>query len=151
LTNKNNSGQKSNFRPIKNNRSYIGRTYKVHDNDLPHKNAGSGKIVNVAIIVENGKRLGGVRTTTCETKSAKKFNTPHPLYKGYKTFFETTFQNGDYITAKDKRLMENVWQNNLSADNVTEIRRQIFEHSLQSKTNREKRNELKTWNKKSRH
>lgn len=136
---------------IKNQNSYIGRTYKVNDNDLPHSNGNSNKIVNFAVIEENGENLGGVRTTTQETKNARPFRTGHRLYKGFKTFLEIEFDNGDLITADDKRLTKNPWVNNLSNENVNEVRNQIYLHSKQSGTNKFRRDKLKSLNKKSRH
>ncbi|MGN1227837.1 MAG: hypothetical protein ACI4TX_04255, partial [Christensenellales bacterium] len=38
------------------NISNIGKTFKCNDNDLPHKNKDSNKIVNIAILDENKKR-----------------------------------------------------------------------------------------------
>ena len=136
--------------PIKNKNSYVGRTYKVNDNDLPHKDKGSNKIVNIAVIEENGKRIGGVRTTTRETKNTKSFNPNHKLYKGYKTFLETKFHNGDDLNVEDKRLKENPWIYNLSHKNLINVRNTLYHHSRQSIENVKQRDELKL-NKKSRH
>ena len=72
-------------------KSLVGRTYKVNDNDLPHKNDGSRKVVDLAVIESNGKHIGGVRVTTRNGKNAFSFKTKHNLYKGYKTFLETKF------------------------------------------------------------
>ena len=128
---------------IKNKNSYVGRTYKMNDDDLPHDNEGSGKVVNFAVIEENGKRLGGVRTTTKNTLNAKPFRTKHRLYKGYKTFLETQFHNGDDIIADDERLKENPWLNNLTRDNLNEIKETLYISSRQSKTNKRISEELK--------
>lgn len=136
---------------IKNKKSYVGRTYKVQDNDLPHKNENSNKTVNFAVVEENGKFLGGIRTTTQNTKNAHPFKNKHRLYKGFKTFFEIDFNDGSPIRADDERLKENPWLNNLTFENIDEIRNTIFEHSMQSTENKSKRDKLKTRNKKSRH
>jgi hypothetical protein len=136
---------------IKSN-GYIGRTYRVSDNDLPHNDNDSNKIVNLAIIEANGKRLGGVRTTTQKGKNSKEFSPKHKLYKSYKTFFETKFQNGDDITVDSGKIFENPWKNNLSNKQVENIRKEIYYHSRQSVDNRKKRDELYFINnKKSRH
>ncbi len=137
-------------KPIKNKNSYIGRTYKVKDNDLPHKDKGSNKIVDIAVIEENGKRLGGVRTTTQVTKNTESFKPKHRLYKGYKTFLETKFHNGDDLNVDDKRLKENPWINNLSYENLNNVRRTLYFHSRQSTENVKKRDKL-NGTKKSRH
>ena len=141
----------NNFNVLRNKNSYVGRTYRVKDNDLPHKNAGSGKIVDIAIVEENGINLGGVRTTTKKTKNTRPFHSKHLLYKGYKTFLETKFHNGDDITAYDKRLKENPWKYNLSSENVYEVRNNLYYHSQQAIENRKKKDELHNSNKKSRH
>ena len=132
-------------------KSYVGRTYKVKDDDLPHKDKGSGKIVDIAIVESNGNFLGGVRTTTKKTKNAQPFKSKHRLYKGFKTFLETKFYNNDDIMANDTRLKENPWKNNLSRDNINEIREKIYFHSRQAVENRKKRDMLKSRDKKSRH
>lgn len=132
-------------------KSLVGRTYKVNDNDLPHKNEGSGKIVDLAVIESNGKHIGGVRVTTKNGKNAFSFKTKHNLYKGYKTFLETKFSNNDDIVSDDKRLHENPWKYNLTVDNIKEVREKIYYHSRQANENREKRDKLKLRNKKSRH
>lgn len=135
--------------PIKNKNSYVGRTYKVMDNDLPHKNKGSNKVVDIAVIEENGKRIGGIRTTTKETKNTKPFQPRHKLYKGYKTFLETKFHNGDDLNVEDKRLKENPWTFNLSYENLNNARNTLYFHSKQAVENIKQRDRLKL-NKKSR-
>lgn len=136
--------------PIKNKNSYVGRTYKVKDNDLPHKDKGSNKIVDIAVIEENGKRIGGVRTTTRDTKNTKSFKPKHKIYKSYKTFLETKFHNGDDLNVEDKRLKENPWDYNLSYENLNNVRNTLYSHSRQSIENVKQRDRLKL-NKKSRH
>lgn len=128
----------------KKNRSYIGRTYMCSDNDLPHKNQNSNKIVNLAIIEENAsKELAGVRLTTQETKNAVPFDNKHRLYKGYKTFLITKFQNGTSIKANDKRIKENPWINNLTKQNIQEIKSRIYKHCVQAPENRKLRDNFK--------
>lgn len=138
------------FKPIKNKNSYVGRSYRVNDNDLPHNNADSNKIVNLAVVEENGRRIAGVRTTSKDTPNAHPLKTKHPLYKGVKTFLLVKFNDGSPITADDKRLKENQWDNNLSAENVNEVRNVLYSHSKQAGDNRAKRNQLLHGNKKSR-
>lgn len=129
---------------IKNPKSYVGRTYKINDDDLPHTNKDSGKIVNVAAIEQNEKgEIVVSRLTTQETKNAKKFKSKHRLYKGYKTFAETQFQNKDYITPSDSRLEENPWINNLTRDNLNEMRKTIYLQSKQAQSNVKKVNKWK--------
>lgn len=135
-------------KPIINKNSYVGRTYKVSDNDLPHTNENSNKIVNFAVIEENGKKVGGVRTTTKKTKNATPFIPRHRVYKGYKSFLVTKFQNGDTIVVDDKRLEENPWKNNLSYENVNNVRNRLYFHSKQSVQNRKNRDSLKVNKKK---
>lgn len=136
-------------KPIINKNSYVGRTYKVNDNDLPHKDKDSNKIVNLAVIEENGKKVGGVRTTTKKGLNSTPFNkSKHILYKGYKNFLETNFQNGDIIRVDDKRLCENPWKYNLSYENVNEIKNKIYYNSHQSIENRKKRELFNFKNKK---
>lgn len=134
--------------PIKNKNSYVGRTYKVKDDDLPHSNGNSNKIVNIAVIEENGKRIAGIRTTTQETKNTKPFKPKHKLYKGYKTFLETKFHNGDNLNVEDKRLKENPWTFNLSYENLKNARNTLYFHSRQSVENIKQRDILKSNKKK---
>lgn len=136
---------------VRNKNSYVGRTYKVNDNNLPHDDKNAFKDVNLAIIEENGKFLGGVRATKQNTKNARPFKSRHRLYKGFKTFFEIDFNDGSPIKADDERLQENPWVYNLTYENIDEIKNIIFEHSLQSTANKKNRDKLKTRNKKSRH
>lgn len=139
------SKNKSKFNnAIRNKNSYVGRTYKVNDNDLPHNNLDSNKTVDLLIIEENGKNLGGVRATKQKTKNTRAIKTKHRLYKGYKTFLEIEFYDGTDITANDKRLQENPWKNNLSEQNVEEIREELYHHSRQAVTNRANRDKLKS-------
>lgn len=138
------------FKPIKNKNSYVGRTYRVNDNDLPHNNADSNKVVNLLVVEENEKCVGGVRGTTQDTPIARPFKSKHPLYKGFKTFFETEFNDGTPIMADDKRLKENQWKNNLSVENLHEIKDVLYHKSKQAKENRTKRNKLLHSDKKSR-
>lgn len=138
------------FKPIKNKNSYVGRSYRVNDNDLPHNNADSNKVVNLLVVEENGKRVGGVRGTTQKTPNAHSFHSKHPLYKGVRTFLETEFNDGTPIMADDKRLKENQWDNNLSVENLHEIKDVLYRKSKQAKENRAKRNKLLHGNKKSR-
>jgi hypothetical protein len=126
-------------KPIKNKNSYVGRTYRMQDDDLPHNNQGSGKIVNVAVVDENRHgEMAVVRLSTKNTQNAKKFKTQHRLYKGYKTFVEIQFKNNDSIKPSDKRLKENPWLNNLTRDNLNEMRDTLYNKSKQAKTNKEK-------------
>lgn len=114
---------------------------------MPHKNSDSNKIVNIAIIDENNrKEFAGVRLTTRQSVNAIPFNSGHRLYKGYKTFLITEFQDGSPIKAGDKRISENPWIYNLSNSNLSEIKDKIFHHSKQSLDNRQKH--LKWKNKK---
>lgn len=107
------------YKKISHNYNNIGKTFRVNDDDLPHTNKGSGKIVNVGVIEQNIKgEMGVVRLTTQEGKNSRSFHGKHRLYKGFKTFFETEFQNKDAIISSDKRLKENPWINNLSQDNI---------------------------------
>lgn len=130
-------------------KTYIGGTFKVSDNDLPHTNTGTNKIVNLAIIDENNlKELAGVRLTTQESKNAIRFKTKHKLYKGYKTFLITEFQDRTPIKANDKRLKENPWHNDLSVANIKEIEDKIYNHSKQSSDNNKKLSEFKNRQKK---
>ncbi len=125
-------------------KNYIGRTFKVNDDDLPHKNKGSGKIVNVAPIEQNNKgELAVVRLTTGHGKNARPFKNNHHYYKGYKTFVETEFYNKEIITPFDNRLKENPWKYDLSNKNINEIRQNVYYNSRQSKSNREKVSEWK--------
>lgn len=147
------SKNKSKFNnAIRNKNSYVGRTYKVNDNDLPHDNKDPNKTVNLLIIEENGKHLGGVRTSTQRTRNTRAIIPRHRVYKRYKTFLEIEFYDGTDITANDKRLQENPWKNNLSEQNVEEIREELYHHSRQAVTNRANRDKLKSnRHKKSRH
>lgn len=125
--------------------SNIGKTFKCSDNDLPHKDKDSNKIVNIAILDENKKQeLAGVRLTTKETSNAIPFKvSKHKLYKGYKTFLITEFQDGSPIKEKDTRISENPWRNNLSKANMEEINNKIYYHSKQSLDNRQKHTKWK--------
>lgn len=131
--------------------NYIGRTYRVNDDDLPHNNKGSGKVVNIAIVEEYGDNLGAVRMTKQKTKNTKSFIPEHKLYKGYKTFLVVKFSNGDNLKLSDSRLSENPWKNNLSQQQVDNVRDRLYGHSRQSSYNIEQLNHLKSLHKKSRH
>ena len=136
---------------IKKQNSYVGRTYSVKDNDLPHKNAGSNKLVDIAVIEEKGKNIGAVRTTTKKTKNSMPFVPKHKLYLRHKNFLETEFYNGDVLNVDDLRLKENPWKNNLSRQQVENVRSSLYLHSRQSAENIKKRDALKFGIKKSRH
>lgn len=126
---------------IINKNSYVGRTYRVNDNDLPHTDEDTDKIVNFIAIEENGQRLGGVRTTTKNTRS---FIPKHRLYNRYRTFLEIHFQDGSPIKADDIRLQENPWKNNLNNEQIENVQNELYNHSKQSSEIRRKRDELKS-------
>ena len=116
----------------------LGRTYCCLDDDLPHTNKDSNKIVNVAVIDMNkNKDLAIVRLTTQESKNAEPFNPKHKLYKGFKTFIEITFQDKSKINASDKRLKENPWKNDLTKSNIEQIRNKNLHKCIQAQRNRE--------------
>ena len=133
-----------NFKPHIRKNSHIGKTFKMSDNDLPHKNADSNKIVNLAVIEENGDRVGGVRMTTRNNQVGSRFKSNHPIYKGYKHFLETKFNDGSNITASDKRLKQNSTKNNLSQENINEVKAVIYTKAKQKQRNVKIREELKT-------
>lgn len=135
--------QKNKDKPIKKQKSYIGRTYKVNDNDLPHKNKNSNKIVNIAIIEENGKKVAGVRMSKQKTPNTHSFQPNHHLYKGYKSFLEIKFNDGTQITIDSKKLKENPWKNDLTETQVDNVRNTLYLHSRQAVQNRKNRDELK--------
>lgn len=128
--------------------SYIGRTYKIRDNDLPHKNKDSGKIVDIAVVEQNGKNIGAVRATTKKNKNSKSFKPKHILYKRYKTFLEIRFSNGDLLNVDDARLHENPWKYDLSTPQITNIWDTLYTHSRQNAENKTKRDYLKNLHKK---
>lgn len=121
-----------------------GRTYHTSDEYLPHKNDNAYKDVNVVSLEydKNGNMLV-VRLTKEETKNTSKLK--HHTYKRFKHFAEIEDNEGNPIK-KGKKFKENSQDYDLTQKQVDYIEDIIYNHSKQSQTNREKREDFRKGN-----
>jgi hypothetical protein len=126
-----------------------GRTFFTDDIYLPDdKNKKTkSKSRNIVVVDSNRRDEFAVVSLTKKNEKWYPFKNGKTIYKAFKPFLEIEDNEGNAIKHNEK-FKENPWVYDLDSSDVDYISSIVFEHSVQAPNNREKRDVLKSGNKK---